>query len=149
MRKAGTPVVLVVLVGVALALAGCTSNVPIPTPSPTQIVGTWTHGSDIVQLNADGTFEIAGMPKGVIEQASVPRGAAPAGPAEKVSGTWSIGSGGTDVGGAPGVRLVFQSPARIGYNTGLTLIVDNSAPLKLYVTLGRPDSGVRYNFSRT
>ena len=147
MRKAGTPLVLLLL-GCVLALVGCSPTAPIPTPSPVQIVGTWTHGDDIVQINSDGTFEISGMPKGVIEQASVPRGASPAGPAEKVSGTWSIGSGGTDVGGAPGVRLAFESPARIGYNTGLTLILADGTPLKLYVTLGRPDSGVRYNFSR-
>jgi hypothetical protein len=148
MRKAGSPIFLALLLGSALALAGCSPTQPIPTPSPVEIVGTWTHGGDIVQINSDGTFEIAGMPKGVIEQAAVPLGAAAAGPAEKVSGTWSIGSGGTDVGGAPGVRLAFESPARIGYNTGLTLIVADGAPMKLYVTLGRPDSGVRYNFSR-
>jgi hypothetical protein len=145
MRKA---ILAGILIATALILAGCTPNLPIPTPSPSQITGTWTHGSDVVELDADGTFQISGMPKGVIEQAAVPLGATPAGPAEKVSGTWTIGSGGTDVGGAPGVRLAFEDPARIGYNTGLTLIVADGNPLKLYVTLGRPDSGVRYNFTR-
>jgi hypothetical protein len=148
MRKVRGFAVLVVLVSAALALAGCTSNVPIPTPSPSQVVGEWSHGNDIVQINADGTFQISGMPKGVIEQASVARGASPAGPAEKVSGSWTVGSGGTDVGGAPGVRLAFESPTKIGYNTGLTLIVADGEPLTLYVTLGRPDSGIRYNFTR-
>jgi hypothetical protein len=145
MRKA---ILAGVLIATALGLVGCSPTTPIPTPSPTEIVGTWTHGGDIVQIDSDGTFQISGMPKGVIEQAAVPLGGTPAGPAEKVSGTWSIGSGGTDVGGAPGVRLAFESPARIGYNTGLTLIVADGSPMKLYVTLGRPDSGVRYNFSR-
>jgi predicted small lipoprotein YifL len=146
MRKA---LLTVVLVAVAFSLAACSSNQPIPTPSPSDIVGSWKHGGDTVTIDADGTFGISGMPKGVIEQAPVALGAEPAGPAEKVAGTWSIGSGGTDVGGAPGVRLVFQSPTRIGYNTGLTLIVADGSPLRLYVTLGRPDSGIRYTFTRS
>jgi hypothetical protein len=137
-----------VLAAAALALVGCAPTAPIATPAPVDIVGTWHHGSDTVTIDADGTFGISGMPKGVIEQASVATGAAPAGPAEKVAGTWTIGSGGTDVGGAPGVRLVFQSPAKIGYNSGLTLIVADGNPLQLYVTLGRPDSNVRYTFSK-
>jgi hypothetical protein len=139
---------LALLVAGALALAGCTSNLPIPTPSPSQMVGTWHHGSDIVELYADGTFQASGMPKGVIEQASVPAGASPAGPDEKVSGTWAVGSGGTDVGGAPGIQLDFQSPAKIGLNSGLTLIVADGGPTQLYVTLGRPDSGIRYVFTK-
>jgi len=139
---------LALLVAAALALAGCTSNLPIPTPSPSQVIGTWHHGSDIVQLNDDGTFEASGLPKGVIEQASVPTGGSPAGPDEKVSGTWALGSGGTDVGGAPGIQLDFQSPAKIGFNSGLTLIVADGSPLQLYVTLGRPDSGIRYVFTK-
>ncbi len=141
-------VALAVLVAGALALAGCPSNLPIPTPSPSKVVGTWHHGGDIVQLNDDGTFEASGLPKGVIEQAPVATGASPAGPDEKVSGTWSIGSGGTDVGGAPGIQLDFTSPAKIGFNSGLTLIVADSDPLQLYVTLGRPDSGIRYIFTK-
>jgi predicted small lipoprotein YifL len=144
-RKA---ILTVVLVATMLALAGCQSNLPIPTPSPAEVVGSWHHGGDTVTINADGTFGISGMPKGVIEQAPVASGASPSGPAERVTGTWLIGSGGTDAGGAPGVRLVFQSPAKIGYNSGLTLIVAGGEPLQLYVTLGRPDSGIRYTFSR-
>jgi hypothetical protein len=139
---------LALLAVAALALAGCTSNLPIPTPSPSQVVGTWHHGSDIVELYADGTFQASGLPKGVIEQASVPRGGSPSGPDEKVSGTWALGSGGTDVGGAPGIQLGFQSPAKIGFNSGLTLIVADGDPLQLYVTLGRPDSGIRYVFTK-
>lgn len=138
----------IVLLAATVALAGCTPTAPIPTPSPAQIAGEWRHGSDIVTLNSDGTFGISGMPKGVIEQAPVADGAAPAGPAEKVTGTWSIGSGGTDVGGAPGVHLAFQSPAKIGYNSGLTLILSDATPTQLYVTLGRPDSNVRYTFTK-
>src|SRR5580704_3496174 len=102
MRKA---ILAVVLVAVSLSLAGCEPTAPIPTPAPSDIVGTWHHGADIVSINADGTFAISGMPKGVIEQAAVPIGGAPTGTLEKVTGTWSIGSGGTDVGGAPGVQL--------------------------------------------
>jgi hypothetical protein len=139
---------ILVLAVAALALVGCTPTAPITTPAPADVVGTWHHGSDTVTLDADGTFAIAGMPKGVIEQASIATGAAPTGPDERVAGTWSIGSGGSDVGGAPGVRLVFQSPAKIGYNSGLTLIVADGNPLQLYVTLGRPDSNVRYTFSK-
>jgi hypothetical protein len=145
MRKA---ILAIVLVGVSLSLAGCEPTTPIPTPAAADVVGTWRHGGDTVTINADGTFGISGMPKGVIEQAAVPLGGAPTGTLEKVSGTWSIGSGGTDVGGAPGVQLDFTSPATIGYNTGLTLIVAASDPLELYVTLGRPDSGVRYTFDK-
>jgi hypothetical protein len=145
MRKALT---VAVLIAATLSLAACSPTLPIPTPSPSDVVGSWSHGGDTVTLNTDGTFAISGMPKGVIEQAPVADGAAPAGPAESVTGTWSIGSGGTDVGGAPGVRLVFLRPKKIGYNSGLTLVVASNRPLELYVTLGRPDSNVRYNFSR-
>ena len=132
----------------SVALAGCASNTPIATPAPNQIVGTWHHGTDTVTIDSDGTFDISGMPKGVVEQAPVASGASPAGPNEKVSGTWSIGSGGTDVGGAPGIQLDFTSPQKIGFNSGLTLIVADGDPLQLYVTLGRPDSNVRYTFTK-
>jgi hypothetical protein len=142
------PALVILVLAAALGLSGCESNTPIPTPAPQQVIGTWRHGSDLVTLDADGTFGISGMPKGVIEQAVLPADGTPAGPAESVTGTWSIGSGGTDVGGAPGVQLEFQSPARIGYNYGLTLVVSDADPLQLYVTLGRPDSGIRYTFSK-
>ena len=136
------------LLAIAFSLAGCTSNLPIPTPSPSAVIGTWEHGSDVIILNPDGTFTASGLPRGVIDQTPVASGAEPAGPSEKVSGTWSIGSGGTDVGGAPGVQLAFVNPKKVGYNHGLTLVVDGSTPLQLFVTLGRPDSGVRYSFTR-
>lgn len=145
MRKVVLSVILLVVLG---ALAGCAPTRPIPTPAPGQVVGTWRHGSDVLQINADGTFAVEGMPAGVINQSPVASGAEPSGPAETVSGTWSIGSGGTDVGGAPGVQLDFVSPKKIGYNYGLTLVVADTDPLQLYVTLGRPDSDVRYSFTR-
>jgi hypothetical protein len=138
----------VVLLAAALMLTGCEPTTPTPTPSPSAIIGTWHHGSDVVTFNPDNTFAVSGMPKGVIEQAPVATGAAPAGPAERVTGTWSIGSGGTDVGGAPGVQLDFVSPKKIGYNYGLTLVVASGSPTQLYVTLGRPDSGIRYSFTK-
>jgi hypothetical protein len=141
-------VAVAILVAVAIVLAGCTSNLPVPTPSPAQIVGSWRHGSDVLQLNADGTFAVTGMPTGVINQTPVARGAEPAGPDVAVTGAWSIGSGGTDVGGKPGVQLDFLSPKKIGYNYGLTLVVAGTDPPQLYVTLGRPDSDVRYTFDR-
>jgi hypothetical protein len=142
-------IVVVVLLASCLTLSACASTtVPIPTPSPAQVVGTWHHGDDVLTINADGTFAAAGMPLGVIDQTPVASGAAPHGPAESLSGTWSIGSGGTDVGGAPGVQLDFISPKKIGYNYGLTLVVAATSPLQLYVTLGRPDSNVRYTFTR-
>ena len=136
------------MIAASLSLAGCQPTAPIPTPSPSDIVGTWHHGDDTVTINPDGSFGISGMPEGVIEQAEVPAGGSPSGPAEAITGTWSIGSGGTDVGGAPGVQLNFQHPAKVGYNYGLTLVVAAGYPLQLYVTLGRPDSGVRYTFTR-
>jgi hypothetical protein len=145
MRKA---IAVAVLLAAAIVLSGCESTTPIPTPSPSQVVGTWRHGSDAVTINADGTFGIDGMPRGVVEQAPVAAGASPAGPAETISGTWSIGSGGTDVGGAPGVQLDFVHPQKVGFNYGLTLIVADGSPLELYVTLGRPDSNIRYSFTK-
>ncbi|HEX4401196.1 MAG TPA: hypothetical protein VHZ98_07715 [Galbitalea sp.] len=145
MRKA---IAVAVLLAAAIALSGCAPTTPIPTPSPSQVVGTWHHGSDNVTINADGTFGIAGMPLGVVEQAPIAAGASPAGPAETISGTWSIGSGGTDVGGAPGVQLDFVHPQKVGFNYGLTLIVAYGSPLQLYVTLGRPDSNIRYTFTK-
>jgi hypothetical protein len=145
MRKA---IAVAVFLTAALSLSACESTAPIPTPAPSQIVGTWHHGSDSVTINADGTFGIEGMPRGVVAQAPVASGASPAGPAETISGTWSIGSGGTDVGGAPGVQLDFVHPQKVGFNYGLTLIVADSSPLQLYVTLGRPDSDIRYIFTK-
>jgi hypothetical protein len=142
-------IVVIVLLATCLTLSACTSNsAPIPTPSAPQVIGTWHHGDDVIRINADGTFAAAGMPRGVIDQTPVASGAAPHGPTESLNGTWSIGSGGTDVGGAPGVQLDFVSPKKIGYNYGLTLIVAATRPLQLYVTLGRPDSNVRYVFTR-
>jgi hypothetical protein len=137
------------LLAVGLSLSACASSTaPIPTPAATQVVGTWHHGDDVVRFDADGTFSATGMPRGVIDQTPVASGAEPHGPTESVSGTWSIGSGGTDVGGAPGVQLDFVSPKKIGYNYGLTLVVAATSPLQLFVTLGRPDSNVRYTFTR-
>jgi len=145
MRKA---IAVVILLSATLSLSACQSTAPIPTPAPSQVIGTWHHGSDVVTINADGTFTIADMPRGVISQAPVAAGSSPAGPAEAISGTWSIGSGGTDVGGAPGIQLDFQQPQKVGYNYGLTLIVADVSPMQLYVTLGRPDSNVRYTFTK-
>ncbi|MEJ1230162.1 MAG: hypothetical protein WDM88_05370 [Galbitalea sp.] len=88
------------------------------------------------------------MPLGVIEQAGVALGAAPAGPDESFTGTWSIGSGGTDAGGAPGVQLEFGHPRKIGFDYGLTLIVSAGPPLQLYVNLGHPEARDRYTFTR-
>jgi hypothetical protein len=146
MRRAA--LVAAVVAVAALGLTGCSPTAPIPTPSASAVIGTWHHGSDVVVFNPDKTFTFAGMPKGVIEQASVATGASPAGPAEHATGNWSIGSGGTDVGGAPGVQLDFVSPKKIGYNYGLTLVVAGGTPMQLYVTLGRPDSGIRYVFTK-
>jgi hypothetical protein len=145
MRKV---IAVAILLGVTLSLSACQSTEPIPTPAPSQVIGTWHHGGDVVTINADGTFTIADMPRGVIAQAPVASGGSPAGPAEAISGTWSIGSGGTDVGGAPGIQLDFEHPQKVGYNYGLTLIVANASPMELYVTLGRPDSNVRYTFTK-
>lgn len=143
-----TAALALILIASTLALAGCESNAPIPTPAPSDVIGTWHHGSDTVTINADGNFAIDDMPKGVIDQTAVPLGGVPTGAPESVTGTWAIGTGGTDVGGAPGVQLTFEHPQKIGYSYGLTLIVADASPLQLYVTIGRPDSGVHYTFSR-
>jgi hypothetical protein len=137
------------LVALALTLAGCEPTTPIPTPSPSALTGTWHHGSDVLTLDSDGTFSLSGVPLGVVEQKAVALGGGPSGPNESVTGTWSVGSGGTDAGGAPGVQLDFVSPRKIGFDYGLTLIVSDDYPFKLYVFLGRPDSNIRYSFTRT
>jgi hypothetical protein len=146
MRKA---ILAVLVIAVSLSLAGCEPTAPIPTPSPSAMIGTWRHGSDTLTVNADGTFSLRNVPLGVVEQAAVATGAAPAGPTESVSGTWAIGSGGTDVGGAPGVQLDFVSPHRVGPDYALTLVVSGDSPPQLYVFLGRPDSGIKYSFTRS
>jgi hypothetical protein len=138
----------VVVASLALGLTGCESNLPIPTPSPSDIVGTWHHGADTLTFDADGTFTIADMPLGVVEQSPVPLGGGPTGPKESISGSWVIGSGGTDAGGAPGVQLAFTKPRKVGLDYGLTLIVSDDYPLQLYVFLGRSDSNIRYSFTR-
>lgn len=145
MRKA---ILAVLAVAVSLSLAGCEPTATIPTPAPTDVVGTWHHGADTLRFAADGTFTLNGIPLGVVEQKTVPLGGGPSGPAESVQGTWRIGSGGTDAGGAPGVQLDFVQPRKIGFDYGLTLVVSDDYPFKLYVFLGRPDSDIRYGFTR-
>jgi hypothetical protein len=136
------------VVALALGLAACEPTTPIPTPSPASVTGIWHHGSDTLTFNSDGTFSLTGVPLGVIEQNPVSLGANPSGPSESVTGTWSVGSGGTDAGGAPGVQLQFTHPQKVGYDYGLTLIVSDDYPFNLYVFLGRPDSNIRYTFTR-
>lgn len=136
------------VVALAATLAGCEPTTPIATPSPSVVVGVWHHGSDILRINADGSFSLNDTPLGVIEQAPAKASGSPSGPAESVTGTWAIGSGGTDAGGAPGVQLTFVSPRKVGQNYGLTLIVSDDIPPQLYVFLGRSDSNIRYTFTR-
>jgi hypothetical protein len=137
------------IIALAVTLAGCEPTAPIATPSPSAIVGTWHHGSDYLDLNADGTFALKDIPLGVVEQDAVKAGGTPSGPNESVSGTWAIGSGGTDAGGAPGVQLTFLEPKKVGPNYGLTLIVSGDTPPRLYLFLGRSDSNIRYEFTRS
>jgi hypothetical protein len=138
----------VVAAALAVSLAGCVSNAPIPTPSPAAITGIWRHGSDILRINADGTFSLANVPLGVVKQSAVALGAQPSGPNESVTGKWSIGSGGTDAGGAPGVQLDFVQPRKLGPDYGMTLVVSGDVPPELYVFLGHPDSATKYTFTR-
>jgi hypothetical protein len=135
-------------VALAFGLAGCVSNAPIPTPAPADVVGTWHHGSDTITFNADGSFAAKNVPFGVIEQAGVGLGKHPAGPNESFTGSWTIGSGGTDAGGAPGVLLEFTKPRKIGLDYGLTLVVSGDVPPQLYVLLGHPDTANKYSFTR-
>lgn len=141
-----TAAVIAVVAG--LGLAACESTDPIPTPSPSQVIGTWTHGNTSLEFDQDGAFLITNIPTGVIEQRAVAAGGSPAGPNVDVSGSWHIGSGGNDVGGAPGVQLDFAHPARVGPNTGLTLVVSGDYPPKLFVYLGNPDTRVKYAFTK-
>lgn len=136
------------IVAASLALAGCEPTTPIPTPTPSAIVGTWSHGSASIEFDSDGTFSMRDVPLGVVEQKAASSAASVTGPPESATGTWSIGSGGTDVGGAPGVQLDFTSPKRVGPDYGLTLAVSRDVPPKLFVFLGRPDSGIQYTFAR-
>ena len=142
------PVAIVLMAALALGLAGCEPTNPIATPSPADIVGTWHHGDDTLTFDSAGTFTLTDVPLGVVEQSPVALGGSPAGPEESVTGTWTIGSGGTDAGGAPGVQLEFVKPKKVGFDYGLTLIVSHDYPAKLYVFLGRPDSNIRYNFTK-
>ncbi len=137
-----------VALALCLGLAACESTTPIPTPSPAAVIGSWRHGSDVLTLDPDGTFTVSAIPEGVVAQAGVARGAAPVGPNVAISGTWSIGSGGTDAGGAPGVQLEFDQPRKVGLDYGLTLIVAGTSPQQLYVNLGHPEAGIRYSFTK-
>ena len=138
----------IVLLALAVGLAGCEPTNPIPTPSPGDITGTWHHGADTLVFASDGTFSIKDVPLGVVEQAPVGLGDPPEGPDESITGTWTIGTGGTDAGGAPGVQLEFAHPQKVGFDYGLTLVVSHDYPAKLYVFLGRPDSNIRYSFTK-
>jgi hypothetical protein len=140
--------VAVLVVAACLSLAACATGTPIATPSASQVVGTWKHGSAEIEFDPDGTFLASDIPKGVVEQSSVALGSTPAGPPESVAGKWSIGTGGTDAGGAPGVQLDFVSPQKIGFDYGLTLIVSSDLPPQLYVLLGHPDANDRYSFTK-
>jgi hypothetical protein len=139
---------VVAAAAIVVTLAGCAPTTPIPTPAPSDIIGTWHHGTDTMTINADGTFTLKNVPLGVIEQRAVAAGTDPAGPEESVQGTWAIGSGGTDAGGAPGVQLDFVKPKKVGFDYGLTLVVGRGITPGLYVFLGRPDSDIRYSFTR-
>lgn len=141
--------VAVLVVAACLSLSACEESAPIATPSSSQVVGTWKHGSAEIEFDPDGTFLASGIPKGVIEQSEVALGSKPAGPAESVAGKWSIGTGGTDAGGAPGVQLDFVSPKKIGFDFGLTMIVSSDLPPQLYVLLGHPEANDRYSFTKT
>jgi hypothetical protein len=138
----------VIAVVTGLGLGACESTDPIPTPSPSQVIGTWTHGNTSLEFDQDGAFLITNIPTGVIEQRAIAAGGSPVGPNVDVSGSWHIGSGGNDVGGAPGVQLDFVHPARVGPNTGLTLVVSGNYPPKLFVYLGNPDTRVQYAFTK-
>jgi hypothetical protein len=140
--------VVLLIVAACLSLSACATSTPIPTPSSSQIVGTWKHGSAEIEFDPDGTFLASDIPKGVIEQSGVALGSKPAGPAESVAGKWSVGTGGTDAGGAPGVQLDFVSPQKIGFDFGMTLIVSSDLPPQLYLLLGHPDANDRYSFTK-
>jgi hypothetical protein len=147
-RLARALAVTVGVVAVATLLAGCQPAVIVPPPTRSQVEGTWTHGQTSLDLESDGGFVLTSIPTGVVEQLDVAAGASPKGPDVNVTGSWSIGSGGNDVGGAPGVQLDFADPKTVGPNTGLTLVVSSAAPFHLFVYLGRPDNRNEYQFTK-
>jgi hypothetical protein len=148
MRKAAAAVILLAAV---LGLSACESTAPIPVPTKSEVIGTWTHGASSLELDADGTFTLAGVPTGVVRQSPVANGADPAGPDVDIKGAWHIGSGGNDAGGAPAVQLDFQAPQKVAAFTGLTLLVEGytDSDRQLYVNLGNPDSNIQFAYKKT
>jgi hypothetical protein len=136
------------LIAAGLGLSACQSTDPIPTPSPSQLVGEWDHGNTSLELDVDGGFTLTNVPTGVVEQQDIGTGGTPSGPNVTIEGSWHVGSGGNDAGGAPGVQLDFEHPTTIGPNTGLTLLVPASSTTQLYVSLGHPEAGKRYVFTK-
>jgi len=147
-RLARALTVTVGVVAVGTLLAGCQPAVIVPPPTRAQVEGTWTHGRTSLEIDDDGTFVLTGIPTGVVEQADVQAGVPPKGPDVNVAGNWSLGSGGNDAGGVPGVQLDFTDPTTVGPNTGLTLGVSSAAPFHLFVYLGRPDNRNEYRFTK-
>jgi len=150
MRQSGVRAALavVVVLAAALGIVGCAPTVPTPTPSPSQIAGSWHHGSVDLELDSDGSFTLSDIPAGVIQQSGVAIGGSPKGPRVDVAGAWSIGSGGNDAGGAPGVQLDFVNPPTVGPNNGLTLLVSGGLKTTLFVYLGHPDARNEYVFTK-
>jgi hypothetical protein len=147
MRKAAS---LVILLAACMGLSACESTVPVPVPTRAQVIGTWRHGTATLELDKDGDFVVSGIPTGVVKQAIVQDGAKIKGPNITVQGTWKIGSGGNDAGGAPAVQLHFLKPTMVATFSGLTMLVEGSTTSnrQLYVDLGDPDANVQFAFTK-
>jgi hypothetical protein len=153
MRRANSvrrAAVVAILLTAALGLSACESTDPIPVPTKSEVIGTWTHGSSSLQLDADGSFILAAIPTGVVKQSPVANGTDPQGPDVDIKGAWHIGSGGNDAGGAPAVQLDFQAPQKVAAFTGLTLLVEGytASDRQLYVNLGNPDSDIQFAYKK-
>jgi hypothetical protein len=143
-----TAIAAALVVAAGLGLSACEPTNPIPTPSPSALVGEWDHGNTSLELDVDGAFTLTNVPTGVVEQEVVAAGDTVSGPNITIHGSWHIGSGGNDAGGAPGVQLDFEQPKTVGPNTGLTLLVPANVTNQLYVLLGHPEANDRYLFTK-
>lgn len=146
--------ITVLLLGVAICTA-CTER-PQVKPSRTELVGTYvltkipaecrtrTFSPDRrvaeVQLAANGTFKIDGLPSCFADDRT---------PATRFAGTiagqWSV----TQVEGDYVLELLVTSgPLEHGWNLGVE-IRGRSAPFELYFTVGDPDQRAGLVFVRT
>jgi hypothetical protein len=148
-RHAGVAVILMIVMG-----AACSGR-PRAEPSKAELVGkyalteipaarrsqTSTDGpAATVQLEADGSFEIDGLPSCFADDRA---------PSKRLTGTiagqWSV----TQLQGEYVLELLVKSgPLQHGWNLGVE-IRGRAAPFELYFVVGDPDTGTELVFSRS